>query len=185
MKENSLTLSSLDMNLCRLTYKIYQTDTRRTKTTHTVSATRSMSLPSYCFKILIIEKNVPTVDSSFLGVILKCRVKIFYKFLTPKPSLSLSIYHVHLVNSTTYVSTYVHTYVRILYQEYTKKHIYITVNPFYSWGAEYYIRYSSYLRTMTGRIYTCYGQYKCPFYFCRMYKYVDVVQNVNRYKIAY
>ena len=46
MKENSLTLCLLDMKLCRLTQEIYQTDARRTKTTHTVSATRSMSLPS-------------------------------------------------------------------------------------------------------------------------------------------
>ena len=33
-------------------------------------------------------------------------------------------------------------------------------------------------RIMRG-IYTCYGHYKCPFYFCRMYEYVDVVKNVN------
>ena len=56
MKENSLTLCSLDMKLCRLKQEIYQTDERRTKMTHIQSATQLVS--AYSYTINFRYKNV-------------------------------------------------------------------------------------------------------------------------------
>ena len=61
MNDNYLTLCSIDMKLCRITYETYYTNARRMEMTPNTSATQSMSSPSYRYNTCIHSEKMSEI----------------------------------------------------------------------------------------------------------------------------